>query len=118
MTDRRTYDFSTGNLVLDQAGNIKTVDDLEALRQKIVEKMQFLRGSWDINTTIGVPYKTEVLKKPVDAGLVVALFNSTITAEPDVIRILSVSANLDPGTRKFTYRASVLSTYGELEVTA
>lgn len=109
----RTLNFP---LSIDGHGELVTVTGLEALRQKINQRLSLFKGSWFLNITAGIPYFQEIIKKPVDPGLVASILNQEILKEPDVLSIGEVEADLNPETRKFSYRAVPMTVYGPTEV--
>ena len=110
----RTLNFP---LSLDANGELVVITGLEALRQKIDQKLALFKGSWILNINAGVPYLQDIIKKPVDPGLVASILNEEILKESEVLKINDVSAGLDAETRKFTYSASLKTIYGPTEVT-
>ena len=112
----KTLNFVNDDIEL-IGGNFTTVTDLEGLRQKIDQKLQFFHGEWFLNATEGIPYFEEILVKPADAGLVASIFNNVILSEAEVTGIRDVEADLDASTRTFTYRAKIETIFGDTEVT-
>ena len=110
----RTLNFP---LSIDGHGDLVTVTGLEALRQKINQRLSLFKGSWFLDTTAGVPYFQEIIKKPVDPGLVASILNQEILKESEVLDIGEVEADFDPETRKFNYKATPKTIYGSIEVT-
>lgn len=109
----RTLSFP---LELDGNGELLVINGLEALRQKIVQRLSLFKGTWIIDTNAGVPYLQEILKKPVDPGLVASILGNEILKEDDVLSLGNVSVELDPDTRQFDYAAVVNSIYGSMEI--
>ena len=109
----RTLSFP---LTIDGNGELIIVEGLEALRQKINQRLSLFKGSWFLDITAGVPYMQEILKKPVDPGLVASIFNEEILKEPEILSIGAVEASLDLETRKFNYKATPKTIYGPIEV--
>ena len=103
-------------LTIDGNGELIVAEGLEALRQKINQRLSLFKGSWFLDVNTGVPYMQEILKKPVDPGLVASTLNEEILKEPEVISIGAVEASLDTETRKFSYKATPRTVYGPLEV--
>lgn len=102
--------------VVDRNGNLTVADNLEGLRQKVVARLNIFRAEWFLDVTEGVPYFEQVLTKPVDIGLITALFNTEIQKEPEVTGLGNVNVNLDPQTRHFTYAATVHTIFGDMAV--
>lgn len=113
----RTWFFENGEPILDSKGNIKIIEGVESLAENVDQRLKLFKGKYFMDTTAGVPYLEEILKKPVDPGLAASVLNAEILKEPEVTGIGEVTANLNPDTRVFDYRATVLNIFGELEVT-
>ena len=110
----RTLNFP---LSLDGNGLIIVINGLEALRQKIDQRLALFKGTWILNINAGVPYLQDIIKKPVDPGLAASILNNEILKESEVLKINDVSVSLDAETRKFSYSASLQTIYGPTEVT-
>lgn len=102
-------------LELDGNGELILITGLAALRQKIDQRLALFKDTWFLNTNRGVPYLQEIIKKPVDPGLVASILNAEILKETEVLSVGAVSADLDRETRKFTYGATITTIYGILE---
>ena len=112
----RTWFFEDGEPILDANGNIKIIEDVESLAENIDQRLKLFKGKYFLDTTAGVPYFEEILKKPVDPGLAASVLNAEILKEPEVLSIGSVSVDLDRNTRIFNYDATIQTIFGELEV--
>lgn len=107
---------SDADPVLDASGNIRIIDGVDGLAEKIEQRFEFFRGKYFLALDQGVPYLEEILVKPVDPGLVTAILNAEILKEDEVTSIGEVEADLNPETRAFSYQATVNSIFGEVEV--
>jgi len=103
----RTLFFKNGEPALDPSGNIKIITGLESLAENIDQRLKLFRGKWFLDITAGVPYLQDILKKPVDPGLVAAIINAEILKEPEVVGLGEVSADFNPNTREFSYSAMI-----------
>lgn len=112
----RTWFFEDGEPILDAEGNIKIIEGIESLAENIDQRLQLFKGKYFLDTTAGVPYLEEILKKPVDPGLAASILNTETLKEPETTGIGEVSADLDPNTRVFSYSANIKSIFGDLEV--
>jgi len=112
----RTLSLRDGDIHLDDQGNLSTVSGIEALRQKILQKLRFFQGEWFLNINEGVPYFQQIFARPIDAGLAASIFNNEILEEEEVTGLKNVSANLDPITREFRYNAIVESVFGIINI--
>lgn len=112
----RTWYFKDGEPILDSSGNIKIIEDVESLSENIDQRLQLFKGKYFMDTTAGIPYFEDIIKKPVDPGLAASILNAEILKEPEVTSIGQVSADLDRNTRSFKYDATINSVFGSLEV--
>lgn len=111
----RTLNFP---LQLNNKGLIVIATGLEALRQKINQRLLLFQDTWFLDSTAGVPYMQEILKKPVDPGLIASIFNSEILKESEVVSIGAIEASLDAETRSFDYKATIRTIFGTLNFEA
>jgi len=112
----RTWYFKDGEPILDPSGNIKIIEGVESLSENIDQRLQLFKGKYFMDTTAGIPYFEDIIKKPVDPGLAASILNAEILKEPEVKSIGSVSVDLDRNTRGFKYDATINSIFGSLEV--
>lgn len=75
----------------------KTED--ESLAQRLVVKLRTFRGEWYLDSTVGVPYFTDVFGKGRSLQAIEALFQDMILEEPEVQQIVSFSSSLDKSNR-------------------
>ncbi|MCK5607369.1 hypothetical protein KAR91_36130 [Candidatus Pacearchaeota archaeon] len=112
----RTWYFKDGEPTLDSLGNIKIIEGLESLAENEDQRLKLFFGKYFMDTTQGVPYLEEILKKPVDPDLAASVLNAEVLKEPEVTNIKNIIAGLDRNTRVFSYSVIVESIFGETEV--
>ena len=112
----RTWFFENSEPVLDPAGNIKIIEGIESLAENVDQRLKLFKGKYFMDTTAGVPYLEEILKKPVDPGLAASVLNAEILKEGEVTGIGEVSVDLNRNTRVFSYDATIQSIFGDVEV--
>jgi hypothetical protein len=112
----RTWYFEDGEPALDALGNIKIIEGLESLSENLDQRLKLFRGKYFMDTTAGVPYFEEILKKPVDQDLSASVLNAEVLKESEVTNIKNVVAELDRNTREFSYSVVIESIFGETEV--
>ena len=105
----RNWEFP---IELDANGEIVVLEDLEALRLKVNERLSLFKGTWILDVNAGVPYLQDIMKKPVDPGMAASILNNEILKEEEVTSIGEVETDLDPDTRVFTYTATINTIYG------
>ena len=93
------------------------VDDLESLKQRVVQAIKFVFGTWFLNTSRGLQYD---LIRGHQTSLEVAAQTITETVREEggseIIRIETPVVNLDITNRKMTYKAQVQTIYGDLSI--
>ena len=88
-------------------GELPIVEGLEAVRQRVFQRLRFFRNEWFLAANQGVPYLQEIFVQPTPAGLAAQIIVAEILAVRDVTDVTDVDARLDPATRKLTLRARV-----------
>jgi len=114
----RTWYFEDSEPVLDSQGNIKIIEGVDSLAENLDQRFLLFKGKYFLDNTAGVPYLEDILKKPIDPGLVASILNAEVLKEPEVTGIGAVTTDLDPNTRVFQYAVVVENSLGEpIEVT-
>lgn len=113
----RTWYFKNNEPVIDKNGNIKIIEGVESLAENIDQRLKLFKAKYFMDITAGVPYLEEIIKKPIDPGLVATILNAEILKETEVTGIGQVDVSLDRETRKLKYAATINSIFGNLEVT-
>lgn len=106
-TDR--FIIKNGDLVLVQKAN--------AVAQFIKQKLRTFFGEWFLDTTIGVPYYQEILKKNPSPITVASILKREIINTDGVIALDSFSINFDAKNRKITVAPSIQSVDGPVQFT-
>jgi len=109
----RTLNFP---LAIDGNGELIVINGLAALIQKINQRLSLFKGSWFLDINAGVPYLQDIIKKPIDPGLVASILNAEILKEPEVLSLGEVEIDLDADTRIFNYKAIPNTIYGPTEI--
>ena len=110
MTGMRTLAAQDGDL------DFAVVDGLTGLQQRLVQKLQFGRGEWFLDTALGVPYIYETLGR-TDPALSQQVITNTILLEDEVTEVSDVTyAVSDPEQRRWRYTANVHSVFGLITI--
>lgn len=113
----RTLSFNNiEGLIVGSNNSLIILTDLNALVDKIRERLNFFLGEWFLNSTVGVPYFQEIFEKPLNSSLIVSILNAEILKEPDVTDVTNSVVEFDETTRKFNYSANVQTIYGPTTV--
>lgn len=109
MTPGHVYDL------LLAGGDLVLVADLAAIEQEILIRLQFLRGSWFLDTTAGLPYFESILTKSPNLAAIRTIFSNEIRAAAGVQSILSLELDFNKQSRKLTVTFSVSTDLGQLD---
>ena len=92
-------------------------DKLEALRQRIGQRLRFRRGGWFLDSSLGT---VSVLGHETTVPIAAAVLTDAIRDEggAEVLDVVDVTATLDRETRTLSYRARVRTIYGDMAVAA
>ncbi len=104
----------TKDLIL-ASGDLVLVADLAAIEQEILIRLQFLRGSWFLDTTAGLPYFDSILTKAPNLAAIRTIFSNEILASAGVRSILSLTLDFDRALRKLRVTFSVNTDLGQLD---
>ena len=95
-------------------GNV--ADDLDSLRQRIAQRLQFPLGSWDIDNSLGTERVLGTLTsiELVDAAYVEAILDE---GGDEVLAVHDAVTEINPDTRVLTFSCRVETVYGDMPVT-
>ena len=114
MATNIAFDGESGFL-LEKTGTgqtIKLIDGINALRQKIQERLRFFLGEWQLDTSAGIPYFQSLFPKPLNPSLIISTIDREILKEPEVERVNGKSFEYDKETRKIKYDFTIVTIYG------
>ncbi len=90
--------------------------DADYISQKLAIVLRTFLGEWFLDTSAGIPYFEDILKKNYDPTRVEAVLKSAILDVPGVDQITAFDMNLeDPRTLVVSF--TVNTDFGELEIT-
>jgi len=108
-------DSTTQDWSLEGGTTIRMCETLEELiRQQLAINLRMFRGEWFANLNYGVAYFNSVFGKR-DAREVDAVFKETIRNTDGVLSISDYSSEIEPETRKYKLRFSVVTQTGNLD---
>ncbi|KWC56578.1 hypothetical protein [Burkholderia ubonensis] len=87
----------------------------EAVAQAVQTRLRLLRGEWFLDTTVGMPWATDVLGK-YTSGTYDAAIRQCILGTQGVTEITNYSSSVDPETRKLSVSATINTIYGDTTV--
>ena len=88
-------------------GKASLVNGADQVVQKLGIKLQIFTGSWFLDLTLGIPYFEQVLRKGVNEGDILQIFN-------DALRNTRGVASVDELTLTFNTAARTLSVDGRV----
>ncbi|CAB3729315.1 hypothetical protein LMG3458_04690 [Achromobacter deleyi] len=92
-------------------------DTPEAVAQAVKTRLMLLRGEWFLDTSEGMPWRTEVLGKRFEASYDGAI-RERILGTPGVTGIAEYSSRLDAESRALAVAATISTLYGTAIVQA
>jgi hypothetical protein len=109
-------DLTTGDRVL-RNGDQAYVSGSDALLQRLTLQLQTDRGEYDYDLGEGTPYTQSILGSR-DPDEVTARITAVLLDDPEITSAESVTASLDPITRRLTVQATLNSVYGSVDLRA
>ena len=91
------------------------LDGIESIRQHLQVRLRAAQGEWFLDTSIGVPYFQDILKKNPDFVTVTEAFRTTILDTPGVIQLLEFDYDYDNTIRKYSLTFRALTDEGILD---
>ena len=108
-----------GDLSVDAHGNLVIEQGLEAVRQRVLQHLHFVRGEWFLSDSEGVPYYQELFNQPYDEGLAGRVIASEVSNVAGVDNVEVVSSFLDSARRRLLHLVlSVETSFGPLTIEA
>lgn len=101
---------ANGDLSLEE-GDFVLLTGADAIASDLKARLQTFLGEWFLDTSIGVPYFTEVYGK-TPAPRLEAIFREEILKTPGVLEILAMQVQKSGRTLSVTFRVS--TDFGEL----
>jgi len=108
-----TRTISTGD---DLAAGFAVVDGLEAVRQRVLQRLRLFRGESFLDAEAGVPYLTDLIGERLPSALAGSIIADQIREVPGVLAVDNVDAQLDPATRQLSVTAEVTADDGTAAV--
>jgi hypothetical protein len=115
MSDLKTED----NDLIFENNDLIIVTGQQETKQRLEQRLQTFLGEWFLDTSIGVPYYQDILKKNPDTTLVTGTLKSVITQTPGVTDLLEFNFTFNKQAREATLVFTARSASGDigLEVT-
>ncbi len=94
--------------------NLKIVDGREEIRQIILANLETFEGEWFLDTTIGVPWFSEILQKNISLNKVDGIIIGVISSSRGVVSLLSYESSVDAKARTYSMEFVAQTAYGIL----
>lgn len=92
------------------------VEGADEVVQRLRQRLRTFFGEWFLDTSLGIPYFQEILKKKPQQGVVDAILKKEIVNTPGVIKLLEYAYVVDSSARTSTLAFKVLSVDGPIEL--
>lgn len=101
--DPMTHDVSIENYKL------VLLEGVELIEQRLRQRLKFFRGEWYLDTSQGVPYFQEILRKGISRARVESALKQAIVTTPGVLELVRFEMDYDPALRelRLNFRARV-----------
>ena len=104
------------DLRLTPTGDLALADELESVRQRVIERLQTWAGEWYLDRETGVAYRPEIFSRVTSVGLAGAIVSDKIRSVDGVTGVSGVVVEIEPLERRMTYKASGETPFGRFTV--
>jgi len=94
LLDDSTWDLST------DATDLLLVDQADAIRQHLAQRLKTFMGEWFLDLRVGIPYLQQVMVKSPDPVVLDSVFKAEIINTPGIVELLEFDLAIDAGTRE------------------
>ena len=106
----------SAGLTVDRRGNLLVLEGLDALRERVVQRLHFVLGEWFLVQSEGVPFAETIFAWTPDHRLTAQVISSELMRVGGVTGIESIGSSLDPATRRLQVTLEVQTTFGTIQV--
>lgn len=92
------------------------LDGGDLVAQLLKEKLQTFQGEWFLDTSLGVPYFQDILKKQVDLSGIGNIFKDQILNTPGILGLTNFNLDYTENNRNLSLNFSVRSEDGEITI--
>lgn len=104
---------SSGDLVIDKGAG--RVSGTEYVAQLIANRLKTLKGEWALDTSIGLPWYTDMLKRNPDVSFIYQTILTAIRNTYGVVDVTFLQLRTDPHNRKLYVDFKVSSLFGPVQ---
>jgi len=109
--DTVTHDLKIENF------DLSIVSGTDVISQRLKIRLEFFRGEWFLDTTVGVPFYEDILVKNPDIPNIETILKAEILDTPGVVELLAFESSFDAQARKLTVTFTVSTDYGTVTIT-
>jgi hypothetical protein len=109
-------DQATNDLHFSADGNLAIVTDAEAVGQHARQRLSTFQGEWFLDTTVGVPWLSQILGQRYDPALAEAVTKACLLTTDGVTGITSFSVSFGRVTRGLFIKSVDVTTDYDQEV--
>lgn len=80
-------------------GDLALIEDSDAVAQHIRQRLKTFYGEWFLDTSVGVPYYQDILRKNPNPDVVEQLLRNEILGTPGVIELMKFEMDFQNGAR-------------------
>lgn len=113
--NQKTHDLAIDNT--DPSGQIDLllISNAEGVAQEIKMALLLWAAEWFLDTSVGVPYQTDIFIKNPDMSTIRSILTATIAAVPHVIAVNYLNIAPLDGTRQLFVTWGAATDYGYVE---
>lgn len=89
----------------------------DALRDELRVRLQTHKGEWYLDTRLGLPYRTFVLVRNPNIGLITTILRDAILEQPGINAITSFDVTFDRVSRSLSIVANLTTSAGPVVLT-
>lgn len=112
MSDLQIDKQLQNDLVFEQ-GDLVLVTDLAYVQQRLRIRLDFAQGEWFLDTSVGVPYKEQILVRNPNLQVISAILRDRILSMPEIIRLTSFDLSFDNPTGVLRLTFTCVTPFGE-----
>ena len=87
----------------------------QSIEQHLTTRLKLFFGEWFLDTTLGVPWFQDILKKQASFTVVSEVLKNYILDTPGILNLLSFNFEYTATTREITLSFSAVSTEGVID---
>jgi len=94
LLDDTSWDLAT------DATDLLLVNQADAIRQHLAQRLKAFMGEWFLDLRVGVPYLQQVMVKNPDPLVLDTVFKAEIINTPGIVELIEFDLRIDASTRE------------------